>query len=123
MVACGGLDNICSVYSLSSREGTTRVARELTGHSGYLSCCRFINDAQIVTSSGDMTCSLWDIERGVRLQDFVGALFALVDRWMTGGGATSKSSFFFFRLCRRTHWGCDDPFAGALAADLYFRGM
>ncbi|KNG82754.1 guanine nucleotide-binding protein subunit beta [Aspergillus nomiae NRRL 13137] len=61
-VACGGLDNICSIYNLSSREGPTRVARELSGHSGYLSCCRFINDRRIITSSGDMTCMLWDIE-------------------------------------------------------------
>ncbi len=55
-VACGGLDNICSIYSLNNKDGTTaKGARELSAHSGYLSCCRFINDRQIVTSSGDMT--------------------------------------------------------------------
>ena len=54
-VACGGLDNICSIYSLKNREGNVRVSRELPGHTGYLSCCRFIDDTQIVTSSGDMT--------------------------------------------------------------------
>jgi guanine nucleotide-binding protein G(I)/G(S)/G(T) subunit beta-1 len=54
-VACGGLDNICSIYSLKTREGNVRVSRELPGHTGYLSCCRFIDDNQIVTSSGDMT--------------------------------------------------------------------
>jgi len=32
-----------------------RVSRELPGHTGYLSCCRFLDDNQIVTSSGDMT--------------------------------------------------------------------
>jgi len=32
-----------------------RVSRELPGHNGYLSCCRFMDDNQIVTSSGDMT--------------------------------------------------------------------
>lgn len=70
-VACGGLDNICSVYNLHSKEGmNTRGARELSAHSGYLSCCRFINDRQIVTSSGDMTCMLWDIEAGVRVVEF-----------------------------------------------------
>ncbi|KAH9645030.1 hypothetical protein HF086_003360 [Spodoptera exigua] len=56
-VACGGLDNICSIYSLKTREGNVRVSRELPGHSGYLSCCRFLDDNQILTSSGDMTCS------------------------------------------------------------------
>ncbi|OBW68444.1 MAG: Aldo/keto reductase [Aureobasidium pullulans] len=69
-VACGGLDNICSIYNLSARDGPTRVARELSGHSGYLSCCRFINDRRILTSSGDMTCVLWDIETGQKLQEF-----------------------------------------------------
>ena len=69
-VACGGLDNICSVYNLSTRDGPTRVARELSGHSGYLSCCRFINERRILTSSGDMTCILWDIETGAKLEDF-----------------------------------------------------
>lgn len=70
-VACGGLDNICSIYNLNSKEGTNmRGARELSAHSGYLSCCRFLNDRQIVTSSGDMTCMLWDIEAGVRVVEF-----------------------------------------------------
>ena len=70
-VACGGLDNICSIYNLNSKDGTNvRGARELSAHSGYLSCCRFINDRQIVTSSGDMTCMLWDIEAGVRVVEF-----------------------------------------------------
>ena len=42
-------------YSLKTREGNVRVSRELPGHTGYLSCCRFLDDNQIVTSSGDMT--------------------------------------------------------------------
>ncbi|KAI6715865.1 guanine nucleotide-binding protein beta subunit [Diplocarpon mali] len=70
-VACGGLDNICSIYNLNSnREGPTRVARELSGHSGYLSCCRFINDRSILTSSGDMTCMKWDVETGSKVTEF-----------------------------------------------------
>jgi len=70
-VACGGLDNICSIYSLNNKDGiNAKGARELSAHSGYLSCCRFISDRQIVTSSGDMTCMLWDIEAGVRVIEF-----------------------------------------------------
>lgn len=72
LVACGGLDNICTVYSLRTREGNVRVARELAGHTGYISCCRFISDAQIVSSSGDMTNALWNIERGVLVTRFAG---------------------------------------------------
>jgi len=71
-VACGGLDNICSIYSLKTREGNVRVSRELPGHTGYLSCCRFLDDNQIVTSSGDMTCALWDIETGQQTTTYTG---------------------------------------------------
>ncbi|KAM7387885.1 hypothetical protein PAMP_024096 [Pampus punctatissimus] len=71
-VACGGLDNICSIYSLKTREGNVRVTRELPGHTGYLSCCRFLDDNQILTSSGDTTCALWDIETGQQATNFTG---------------------------------------------------
>ncbi|CAG08067.1 unnamed protein product [Tetraodon nigroviridis] len=90
-VACGGLDNICSIYSLKTREGNVRVTRELPGHTGrhrfrgaeedqrtdtgakgYLSCCRFLDDNQILTSSGDTTCALWDIETGQQATAFTG---------------------------------------------------
>lgn len=52
--------------------GNVRVSRELPGHTGYLSCCRFLDDNQIVTSSGDMTCALWDIETGQQCTAFTG---------------------------------------------------
>lgn len=62
MVACGGLDNMCSIYALGD-PSMTKATRELAAHDGYLSCCRFIDETQILTSSGDSTCLLWDIER------------------------------------------------------------
>lgn len=70
-VACGGLDNICSIYNLTSRDGPVRPARELSAHVGYLSCCRFLDDRRILTSSGDMTCFMWDIDAGVKTHEFV----------------------------------------------------
>lgn len=72
LVACGGLDNICSVYNLKQREAPIRVTRELSLHTGYLSCCRFINDRTIITASGDMSCALWDVETGSVVQQFQG---------------------------------------------------
>jgi len=69
-VACGGLDNICSVYNLNTKDFPIRVSRELSSHTGYLSCCRFLGDKQIVTSSGDMTCILWDLETGTKSTEF-----------------------------------------------------
>jgi guanine nucleotide-binding protein G(I)/G(S)/G(T) subunit beta-1 len=66
MVACGGLDNLCSVYKLPAGQKDSSAQQktygELAQHEGYLSCCRFIRDDEIVTSSGDSTCILWDVE-------------------------------------------------------------
>ena len=64
--ACGGLDNVCSIYNLQSKDKPDKVARELTAHTGYVSCCRFLSTgSKILTASGDMTCMLWDVESGV----------------------------------------------------------
>ncbi|CAA7263775.1 unnamed protein product [Cyclocybe aegerita] len=70
-IACGGLDNTCSIYSLNNTDTSQGMGvQELSAHSGYLSCCRFIDDRQILTSSGDMSCMLWDIETGTRVVEF-----------------------------------------------------
>jgi len=66
-VACGGLDNICTLYKLpeggaSTEASIQKVHCELSHHEGYLSCCRFINDGEIITSSGDTSLILWDVE-------------------------------------------------------------
>lgn len=68
-VACGGLDNICSVYSLKTKE-VVKTACELNAHTGYLSCCRFLSDREILTCSGDMTCILWDVEMAKKVVSF-----------------------------------------------------
>lgn len=74
MVACGGLDNLCSVYKLPDAggkdSGQQKTHGELAQHEGYLSCCRFIRDDEIITSSGDSTCILWDVETKAPKQIF-----------------------------------------------------
>ncbi|KAL1915357.1 uncharacterized protein VTP21DRAFT_6815 [Calcarisporiella thermophila] len=70
LIASGGLDNICSIYSLRAAREQIKPGRELCAHTGYLSCCRFLDDHRIVTSSGDMTCMLWDIDAGVKIDEF-----------------------------------------------------
>lgn len=72
-VACGGLDNACSIYKLSSvnildeKAAVPRPQFELSAqhstpaHDGYLSSCKFLSDQKILTASGDQTCMLWDI--------------------------------------------------------------
>jgi guanine nucleotide-binding protein G(I)/G(S)/G(T) subunit beta-1 len=64
LVACGGLDNLCSVYQVNQQQQVNRAYRELAAHDGYLSCCRFVNESSILTSSGDSTCIFWDLEMG-----------------------------------------------------------
>lgn len=63
MVASGGLDNWCSVFNLDfdSASNTQGPAHVLDQHEGYLSCCKFIGNEEMLTSSGDQTCILWDI--------------------------------------------------------------
>lgn len=34
LVACGGLDNMCSIYNLKSKDGNVKVMRELAAHTG-----------------------------------------------------------------------------------------
>lgn len=74
LVACGGLDNLCSVYRVNKdpEQQVNRTYRELSGHDGYLSCCRFVDEKKILTSSGDATCMLWDIETGQNTHTFKG---------------------------------------------------
>lgn len=72
LVACGGLDNLCSIYQVNQADppGVVRVHKELAAHDGYMSCCRFINENRIVTSSGDRTCMVWDVESTTSPQIF-----------------------------------------------------
>uniref|UniRef100_A0A8I5TRV7 G protein subunit beta 1 n=1 Tax=Pongo abelii TaxID=9601 RepID=A0A8I5TRV7_PONAB len=113
-VACGGLDNICSIYNLKTREGNVRVSRELAGHTGYLSCCRFLDDNQIVTSSGDTTCALWDIETGQQTTTFTGhtgdvmSLSLAPDtRLFVSGACDASAKLWDVRegMCRQTFTG------------------
>ncbi|KAM3858367.1 guanine nucleotide-binding protein G(I)/G(S)/G(T) subunit beta-3b [Diretmus argenteus] len=62
MVASGGLDNICTVYNIKA--ASPKTLRELDAHTGYLACCRFLSDSEILTASGDTTCCLWDLSTG-----------------------------------------------------------
>lgn len=72
-VACGGLDNLCSIYNVSDTASPQlRTTRELAAHDGYLSSCRFINDNDIITASGDGTCMLWDIKSNTSKTTFEG---------------------------------------------------
>jgi len=103
MVASGGLDNMCSVFKVDlqneSDATTSGASQELTQHEGYLSSCKFLNSNEILTSSGDATCILWDIESQTEKVTFKGhesdvmsvAHFQSNDWFITGScDATAK---------------------------------
>jgi guanine nucleotide-binding protein G(I)/G(S)/G(T) subunit beta-1 len=70
-VACGGLDNMVSIYQVTTEIGAvTRASKELGGHDGYVSCCRFLSRSNMVSSSGDSTCIYWDAETGTPVTHF-----------------------------------------------------
>eukprot|EP00041_Stephanoeca_diplocostata_P024109 m.603479 g.603479 ORF g.603479 m.603479 type:complete len:367 (+) comp22454_c1_seq2:243-1343(+) len=60
-VASGGLDNMCSIFSLEARQTDASSKTVLKGHSGFISQCRFRGDTEMITSSGDGGLWLWDI--------------------------------------------------------------
>ena len=66
LVACGGLDNLCTVYRLSNPLNDI----EMASHDGFLSCCRFLDEQRIITASGDSTLILWDIQQGTPMDTF-----------------------------------------------------
>nr|XP_014349215.1 PREDICTED: guanine nucleotide-binding protein G(I)/G(S)/G(T) subunit beta-3 [Latimeria chalumnae] len=80
----------------------------------YLSCCRFLDDNQIVTSSGDTTCVLWDIETGTQKCVFVGhtgdcmSLAVAPDfRLFISGACDATAKLWDIRegMCRQTFIG------------------
>jgi guanine nucleotide-binding protein G(I)/G(S)/G(T) subunit beta-1 len=67
-----GLDDIISIFDVSGEDSPSEPTQQLMGHGGYVSCVRFLNDNSVVTSSGDQTCAVWDIESARRVTSFVG---------------------------------------------------
>lgn len=74
LVASGGLNNTISVYSLKVRDPTeVPLSQELTAHTGYISSCQFVgDDTRILSTSGDQTNMLWDVQTGASLATFTG---------------------------------------------------
>ncbi|XP_055335281.1 guanine nucleotide-binding protein subunit beta-5-like [Paramacrobiotus metropolitanus] len=73
IICAGGLDNKCSVFTLSSDEDASQRKKTVATHTSYLSACTFAHsDQQILTASGDCTCALWDVESSQIIQSFHG---------------------------------------------------
>lgn len=70
--ACGGMDNMCTVYDVNNRDatGAPKIVRELAGYEGFLSSCRFLDDTHLITGSGDMKICIWDLEANKKTSEF-----------------------------------------------------
>jgi len=71
-VASGGLDNMVSIFEVRMEEAFAKDAQpiELMGHEGYVASCTFIDDSEILSTSGDSTCCLWDVDRRIAKMKF-----------------------------------------------------
>ena len=75
-----GLDNRCSIYKVDERfSGEGQVGRItmprkiLAEHSKFITHCLFFgSDQQLLTSSADTTCALWDVEQKDPVMRFEG---------------------------------------------------
>jgi len=71
LVCSGGLDNVCSLYDLGREGGSVQEPLKQFSHNGHLSGSYFIRDDRcLLTSSGDATCVLWDIEVQQKLNEW-----------------------------------------------------
>ena len=71
MVACGGMDNMLTLYDLNNRDaqGTAKMVREVTGYEGFLSSARFLDDDNIITGSGLNICDDLQIYNDSQMYD------------------------------------------------------
>ena len=110
-VACGGLDNKVTVYTLSMEDDSITRKKTVGTHTSYMSCCLFPgSDNQVLTGSGDATCALWDVETGQVLQSFHGhsADVMSIDLAPGPNPNTVSSSiglpFNLYRVSNRAKW-------------------
>uniref|UniRef100_A0A3Q1AHL2 Uncharacterized protein n=1 Tax=Amphiprion ocellaris TaxID=80972 RepID=A0A3Q1AHL2_AMPOC len=68
-VACGGLDNKCSVYplSLDKNENLAAKKKSVAMHTNYLSACSFTNSDM---QGCDKKANVWDMRSGQCIQSF-----------------------------------------------------
>lgn len=71
LAASAGLNNNCTIYRMPRGSAVQQnVTSIFKGHTGYISGVEFVSESRVVTSSGDMTCALWDIPKAKRVREY-----------------------------------------------------
>lgn len=71
LVASAGLNNNCTIYRVSKENRVQQnVVSIFKGHTCYISDVNFLDNSRIITTSGDMTCALWDIPKAKRITEY-----------------------------------------------------
>ena len=83
---------------------------ELKGHTGYVSCIQFLDDSKLISSSGDLSCALWDLTRGTKVMGFEGhkgdvmsLSFAPDKNTFVSGSCDAKAKLWDVRSGKCTH--------------------
>ena len=63
LCATGGLDNVCTVWTLPEANDDIKTPRVLEGHKGHVAAASFLATNTLITVSGDSTAALWDLNR------------------------------------------------------------
>ena len=74
------MEKQCSIYKVENRTATEDKAARISlpnkivsQHGKYITNCTFFgSDQQLLTSSADATCALWDLEEKEPVQRFLG---------------------------------------------------
>ena len=76
LIACGGLDNKVTIYKTKDENNEfidvcNVKNHQFTDHQGYISRIQFVADGNdILSSSGDTTCILWDFDKKILKNTF-----------------------------------------------------
>eukprot|EP00462_Mataza_sp_D1_P000973 CAMPEP_0175097024 /NCGR_PEP_ID=MMETSP0086_2-20121207/5058_1 /TAXON_ID=136419 /ORGANISM="Unknown Unknown, Strain D1" /LENGTH=344 /DNA_ID=CAMNT_0016370491 /DNA_START=15 /DNA_END=1046 /DNA_ORIENTATION=- len=111
-VCSGGLDNFVEVFNLSDNGVQKMAGVNLIGHQGYLSCCKFISDTELLTSSGDGTCRLWDVEAQCTKLEFSGHRADVMELDVSGSTFVSGSCDTTAKLWDMRTGSCLKTFTG-----------
>ncbi|CCH59245.1 hypothetical protein TBLA_0B04070 [Henningerozyma blattae CBS 6284] len=75
LVASAGLNNNCTIYRVSKENRVQQsVVSIFKGHTCYISDVDFFDNSRVITTSGDMTCALWDIPKAKRVTEYANHL-------------------------------------------------